>query len=224
MQNMFNTCNALTELDVSGFDTSNVKNMSSMFNNCNALTQLDVSGFDTSNVTYMSSMFSNCKALTELDVSGFNTINVTSLADAFSGCSSLQNLDVSGWITNNVTSLGYAFSNCNALTELDVSGWNVGNATTVVKFSYGSKIVSYVGGRTIDEVISNNIGILNGLKVTGSSIMSSSSDRASLRALINGVADLTGQTALTLSLGSTLKAKLTEEDIAVATAKNWTIS
>jgi hypothetical protein len=48
-------------------------------------------------------------------------------------------------------------------------------------------------------------------------------NRASLRAVINGLADLTGQTAQTLTLGATLMAKLTEEDIAIAVSKNWSI-
>ena len=49
-------------------------------------------------------------------------------------------------------------------------------------------------------------------------------DRASLRALINGLADRTGQSTLILTLGATLIAKLTEDDIAIATNKNWTIA
>ena len=47
-------------------------------------------------------------------------------------------------------------------------------------------------------------------------------DRASLRAIINGLAEV--ETTQTLTLGATLMAKLTEEDIAIATAKNWTIA
>ncbi|MBQ4283351.1 MAG: BspA family leucine-rich repeat surface protein [Lachnospira sp.] len=37
--------------------TSNVLRMSFMFYSCNALTSLNLSGFDTSNVLYMSAMF-----------------------------------------------------------------------------------------------------------------------------------------------------------------------
>ena len=47
-------------------------------------------------------------------------------------------------------------------------------------------------------------------------------DRASLRALINGLAEV--ETTQTITLGAALRAKLTEEDIAIATAKNWTIA
>ena len=63
MGNMFYHCSALTNLDVSGLDTSKVTGMSDMFNGCNTLTSLDVSGFDTSSVTNMNRMFSGCKSL-----------------------------------------------------------------------------------------------------------------------------------------------------------------
>ena len=48
--------------------------------------------------------------------------------------------------------------------------------------------------------------------------------RQSIMNLINGLADRTGQTALTLILGATNLAKLTDEDKAIATAKNWTLA
>ncbi|MCD8120328.1 MAG: DUF285 domain-containing protein, partial [Lachnospiraceae bacterium] len=43
-----------------------VTDMRSMFYDCNNLTELDVSGFDTSKVTDMSYMFSMCTSLTSL--------------------------------------------------------------------------------------------------------------------------------------------------------------
>ena len=42
---MFNGCYNLRRLDVSGFNTSKVKNMSDMFSFCENLTQLDTSNF-----------------------------------------------------------------------------------------------------------------------------------------------------------------------------------
>jgi hypothetical protein len=84
-------------------------------------------------------------------------------------------------------------------------------------------VESLIGDKTIDDVLSNNIGFLNNLKIS-LSLDTTRLERASLRAVINGLADLTGQTAQTLILGATLIAKLTEEDIAIATNKNWTIA
>ena len=126
MSGMF-ASTGLTELDVSGFDTSNVINMSDMFHTCRSLTKLDVSGFDTSNVTDMSEMFGFCEGLTELDVSGFDTSNVTDMNNMFLMCTGLTKLDLSSFKTINVTNMETMFSNCSSLTELDVSGFDTSN-------------------------------------------------------------------------------------------------
>ena len=46
----------------------------------------------------------------------------------------------------------------------------------------------------------------------------------SIQSIIDGLADLTGQTAQTITFHSTVKNKLTEEQIASATSKNWNIA
>ena len=63
-----------------------------MFCDCLSLTSLDLSNFDTSNVKYMASMFEGCKSLTTLDLSNFNTSNVKNMASMFEGCKSLQHI------------------------------------------------------------------------------------------------------------------------------------
>ena len=128
---MFHGCSALTSLDVSGFDTSKAVEMNSMFTNCRKLSSLDVSGFDTSMVTNMYDMFHNCYALTSLDVSGFDTSSVTSMNDMFAGCSKLTSLDVSGFDTSKVTSMTYMFNGCSGLKSLDVSGWDTSMVTNM---------------------------------------------------------------------------------------------
>ena len=50
-------CGALTSIDTTGWDTSNITNMTGMFCYCRSLTTLDVSKFDTSKVTSMELMF-----------------------------------------------------------------------------------------------------------------------------------------------------------------------
>ncbi|HDI3487829.1 TPA: BspA family leucine-rich repeat surface protein, partial [Listeria monocytogenes] len=54
---MFTLCRKLSELDVSGLNTSSVTNMYAAFSNTNSLKELDISNFDTSSVTNMSYMF-----------------------------------------------------------------------------------------------------------------------------------------------------------------------
>ena len=181
---------------------------------------------DTSNVTNMNSMFYGCSSLQSLDVSGFDTINVTRINSMFYGCSSLQTLDVSGFDTNNVTNMGSMFYGCKTLTQLDLTNWDASKVTSISTFcdfgTFNFNSLNVVGGLTYDEVVSNNICILNGLSVSANRIFGYEADRASYRALINGLADLTGYTTQNLSFYSL--SILTDEDIAIATAKNWTIS
>ena len=105
MTGMFYNCKALTSIDLSGFDTSNVTSMSTMFYNCNALTSLDLSGFDTSNVTSMSRIFSECNNLISLDISGFDTSNVTNSESMFDYSSALRIIDISQNMSNALSQL-----------------------------------------------------------------------------------------------------------------------
>ena len=222
---MFQNCSVLQTLDLSNWVTSKVTKMNVMFYGCSSLQTLDVSGWNTSNVTNMSNMFYSCSSLQTLDVTNFDTSNVTTMGSMFYRCSSLQTLDVSGWNTSNVTNMSNMFSGCSSLQTLDVSGWDTSNVTDTIDsiFYNCNNLNTLIGDRTIDEVISNNISALNGLKNT-ISFRNTILDRASLRAIINGLADLSSTSSQYLLLGSTLIAKLTEEDIAIATSKNWTIS
>lgn len=70
MYGMFENCEALTSLDVSKFNTSNVTTMRYVFNSCMALTSLDLSGWNTSNVTDMSGIFQRCMALKTIRMIG----------------------------------------------------------------------------------------------------------------------------------------------------------
>ena len=126
---MFKSCSHLTSIDLSGFDTGNVTDMSNMFMYCSGLTSLNVSGLNTGNVTNMSRMFWGCSGLTSLDVSGLNTGNVTNMSFMFNNCSGLTSLNVSGLNTGNVTHMNSMFNGCSGLTSLDVSGLNTGNVT-----------------------------------------------------------------------------------------------
>ncbi|HBM4117363.1 TPA: BspA family leucine-rich repeat surface protein [Listeria monocytogenes] len=126
---MFGNANKLTELDVSGLDTSAVTNMQTMFQSCRALEELDVSHFDTSSVTTMRGMFQNCKALEKLDVSNFDTSSVTTMLSVFAECNSLEILDVSNFDTSSVTDMTAMFQNCYALEKLDTSNFDTSSVT-----------------------------------------------------------------------------------------------
>ena len=112
-------------LDLSGWKTSGVKEMSYMFYNCQSLKSLDLSGWDTSNVNYMDVMFYGCTDLISLDLSGWDTSNVKDMSWMCSYDKSLQSLNLSGWDTSGVETMNNMFSYCRNLKSLDLSGWDI---------------------------------------------------------------------------------------------------
>ncbi|MCD2237731.1 BspA family leucine-rich repeat surface protein [Listeria monocytogenes] len=131
MKNMFYKCSVLKELDLSNFDTSAVNNMNSMFGYCESLEKLNVSNFDTSSVNDMYYMFRDCKALEKLDVSNFDTSSVTNMGGMFVNSTSLKELDVSNFNTSSVTAMQGMFGSCRALEKLDLSNFNTSSVTTM---------------------------------------------------------------------------------------------
>lgn len=125
MSYMFNGCSSLTALNLSNFNTSNVTFMHNMFDGCSSLTTLNLSGFKTSNVTRMDGMFDGCSSLTTLDLSHFNTSNVQFMEDMFARCANLKTLDISTFVTSNVTDMSSMFNGCSSLTTLDLSHFNL---------------------------------------------------------------------------------------------------
>lgn len=126
---MFKDCTSLTELDLSGSNSENVKDMKEMFDGCRALSKLVLTDFKTGQVSTMESMFCNCSTLETLDVSSFNTENVTTMVGMFNNCSSLRSLDLPGFNTANVTDMSSMFKNCSSLRSLDLSSFNTRKVT-----------------------------------------------------------------------------------------------
>lgn len=184
------------------------------------LTKAYCKSWDLSRHTSMNFFFGGCRSITSLDLSLWDVSNVRNFNGFVNGCTSLTSLDMHSWDTSSVEDIGYLFWNCPSLTTLDISGWDASNVTNAAGFIGGgtSNLASLIGGRqSLDE--STLIGLKRSLGLSETVL-----DRSSLRAVINGVADLTGEDTRTLTLGATLRAKLEQEDIAIATGKNWVIA
>ena len=207
-----------------------------MFQNCTNLTSLDVSGFDTKNVTDMTSMFQNCTNLTSLDVSGFDTGKVTNMSNMFRGCSKLERLKGS-FVLNN-TNCSYMFESCHKapdLSEFKMSGtvkdiscmfgdFGLGNtplATSLdlsdIALTEGCKIGFYTFFRCCVTNIYPFININSHCDLSSITL----SQEVLLR-FINNLVEVT--TSPTLNLGATNLAKLTEDQIAIAANKGWTVA
>ena len=130
MISTFNGCTNLTELNCSTWNTGKVYNLQLAFYNCNSLETIPVRDWDTRSVMYMDKTFGNCTSLVNLDVSKWDTSKVVELTNTFYHCSSLKTLDVSKWKTSNVLRADSLFSGCEKLTSLDISKWDTSNITT----------------------------------------------------------------------------------------------
>lgn len=100
--------------------------MARMFYRCSSLTSLDLSNFNTYNVKDMGDMFNGCNSLASLDVHNFNTANVTTMTNMFCGCSSLKSLDLSSFIVNIV--IYGLFKDCSSLRTIYAGNWNAGDS------------------------------------------------------------------------------------------------
>ena len=101
---------------LSNLSTVYTQDMSYMFYGCTGLTSLDLTGFQTPNLKNMEYMFFNCSNLTRVDLSSFNTAGVTNMNYLFRGCSRLATIYAgSGWTIPAVTAGNFMFSGCTNL-------------------------------------------------------------------------------------------------------------
>ena len=123
-------------IDMTGINTSRVKNMKMMFHSSNKLYKhIELGNFDTSNAEDMSYMFgTHCMKTMEnvdpIDFSRFNTSKVKNMEGMFF-CSSLPSLDIRNFDTSNVENMARMFVNLEHIRDLDLSGWNVKKVNNV---------------------------------------------------------------------------------------------
>jgi len=187
--------------------------------------------------TFTTGRFYNCSNLERVTIP--NT-PIKSFVGAFRACTSLVELDITPAKTKDMIIRGLCYMGTGAtgaaLTKIKIPG-----TTYDLNFESFSRGASNLTTIEIDgtadfsqlanftNAFSNNISLTT---ITGTitginaaiSFNSSPLSRASALVLINGLADRTGKTQLTLNLSDSTIALLTSDDIAIATAKNWAIS
>ena len=114
------------------WDVSNVTNMEDMFDGCIELTELNIGNWDVSKVTNMSTMFCYCKNLTELNIGNWNVSKVKDMSYMFYCCNNLTKLDIGNWDVSRVKNINGMFGHCKKLLELDLRNWNVGKVKNIV--------------------------------------------------------------------------------------------
>lgn len=236
MRYVFRNCHSLISVDLSGWNTSKVTQIEGMFYGCSSLKNLDLSHFNISKVKKLTDMFNGCSSLSYLNITGWDFTNVTNVYNMFANAG-LKTIDTSTWLnTSNITNFG---NFCNGATSeyitLTFSGsmWAImhtciyvkhvtwKNCTVVIdnySFPCFANIKLAEWQITFDNAIisaeNGTLGILSNYShLTVESLMS----------VINALADRTGMDSDTLTLGSVNLAKLTPEQIKIATDKNWTV-
>ena len=230
LDNSFGYCSALQELPL--INTSNVNSMVGAFMNCSSLKSIPL--LDTSNVTNFNQAFAYCKNLQEIPL--LDTSNATTTYGMFSDCTALARIPLLD--TSKVENMSNMFSNCYALEtipELNTSNavsvesmfsmspkinnlplldfTNVGNAANFLGYNWDTNmaITTLAGFHNLRI----NFDVSNCINLTAESLMN----------IINEALDLTtGGWTCTLTFGTTNIEKLTEEQIAIASSKGWTIA
>ena len=200
----------LKALDLTTFDTSNVNNMERMFYNSNRLESLNVSNFNTAKVTDMSGMFHGIKP-TELDLSSFDTSQVTDMSEMFGWCTNIVSLDLSHFNVSNVTDMRNMFGWCLNLKSLNISNWNMSKVTNVYQMFDATSLIETIvcDGLQLPDINMSYISLNSCPKLTVDSIVG----------LLNALPQSTHN--YSFQIGQTNLNKLSEEQKAIATNKNW---
>lgn len=160
---------------------------------------------DTSNADNMTAMFSGCVNLMQVPL--IDTSSVVHFDEMFYNCSSLTT--VPQFDTTNLYSAQLMFGGCSKLISLPLFDFT--KAEQLRSMLLGCSELTDLKG-FINLAV--NLDLSSSRKLTADSIMN----------VINEAKDLSGTGNATLTLGSTNIEKLTEEQIAIASSKGWTLA
>ena len=138
----------MKKIDLSNFDTKNVKIFSSMFTAAEATEIIGYENFNTSSATTFGGMFRQTK-IKSIDVSKYNTSNVTGMGHMFEGSEATSIIGLNNFDTSKVTDMKQMFANSKA-TSLDLSSFVINSDTDITNmFSNSSATTGYVKDTTI---------------------------------------------------------------------------
>ena len=202
---IFYYCTNLTSIPQ--LDTSKGTDFGYMFNYCGALTTIPQ--LDTSNGTSFSSMFSNCGALTTIPQ--LDTSNGTKFNNMFEYCKKLTTIPQLD--TSNGTNFYGMFFFCISLTSIPLLNMSSMSSTDWNNMFYNCTALENVTFEGTIPVRGNMSVFSSCPNLTVDSLMS----------FINALTNMNSSATYTITIGSTNLAKLTEEQIQIATDKRITL-
>lgn len=240
MEKAFSSNSKLTSIDISKWRTPKCESFESMFSGCSALTEIiGIENLDVSNATTLRAMLSGCKALggDVLDLRKWDVSKCTTFVQLFAP-TKFKAIDITGWSAPNLTgssAIEYMFSNCSELKEIkgletfnmpQITGWwrvfSGCTALETLNFTNRdfSKITSFIDAFKNCTSLTTVIGPVSGISVN-ISLADSPLTNDSAMVFINGLANV--DTAPTITFHRDVYDALTEEQIAIATAKGWSV-
>ena len=168
---------------------------------------------DLPNVTSLNSAFYSAKGIKKVTIKGNTAGNEVVFNRAFRG-SSLETIDLTAFNAKCSGDMTFAFYHSANLIEI-LGELDFSNVTTNLSGNSGA----FVGCSKLVTITPKPNSIKISIRFSESSLLSD----LSIQSIIDGLADLTGGTAQTLTLHSTVGSKLTDTQKAAITAKNWTL-
>lgn len=186
----------------------------SIFEGCSSLSAVDLSEFSATKVNRIDNMFKSCYAISHIDMhgDGLATVNMD-VESLFADCYALRDVNVSGWDASYFTSLTSIFSKCYALESVDLSTWDISKVKSMTNMFYYCHALRKV---RLNPDMTGWAGV--DINLTYSKAMTTEA----IRDLIASLPTITASHSINLK-GVLGAAGLTEDDIAAAAAKNWTI-
>ena len=227
--NSFNSCVSLTNESAQKVCNSALSLGANMFVNCTGLTAISL--------PYVpNSVVSDCKNLSSVTLED----TVTRIGNAsFQTCTALHQISIPNTVTYidsyafnisgltsinipaSVTTLMYGITyNCASLTSFTLNSIPTNN----LSWTYTNNMNHFYGCTALTSVQLPEGWNISILISNGTNYFSNVLTHDSMVAILNNLADMTSGTTKTITLGATNLARLSAEEIAIATSKNWTVS
>lgn len=175
-EKLFYNLSSLSDIDLTGIDTSKCTNMDDMFRGCSSLKRFDLNILSLSSIVFMRGMFQDCASLEEIGLSDKNmpslgTLesfleNCRSLRKAefinletpelirtlcmFRGCENLITVDLSGISTSKVVLMAGMFEGCRMLPYLNIKHFETNKASWTSRMFYGCEALKYLDISSMD--------------------------------------------------------------------------
>lgn len=163
-----------------------------------------------------------------------NIPNVSELKYTFNNTTGMEKLVIKGNNNGNILDMYSAFR-IKTIKTIDLTEFNAKIGNGLMTFYYTDKLYEVLGELDFTECTTtssmwsgcrNLVTVTpkaNTIKISISFADSPKLSDTSIQSIIDGLADLTGGTAQTLTLHKDVGAKLTDAQKATITAKNWTL-